>query len=625
MRLRAKLGISVIISGCVAGGAGAGLAAMPAAAATAAAIPVMSVHHVSPSGVGDSRATRPVQRHAAAPATGVTTGTTRWVSNTAPLGTAPGTSCADPGYATISDALTAANSGDTIKVCAGTYDEQLAINKSVILQGTGPVTLSGPASPSNTLTNCDSDGGTDPNQVLVDICGPGGPNSIQVAITGFTIQGNWPVLVCDNSLYGVTVLGGANLTMSKSTVEHIGGDPQQDGCQGGVGIQVGLATSGTTSDPGTATLNNDVVTTYQKNGITVDGAGSNATINNATVTGTGPTPAIAQNGIQVSDGATATIKGGSISGNECNDTGGGCGPDGFTQVQSCGILLFDAAKVTVTGTGASANDIGVDNTEDFAWPFYTPPSPFVATNESMTGLRLNNRYENAFLDEGKTTLVTSALTGGEVGIETDQYSAQTTPAVATATSDTITGATEDAILLASDRTAGDKAPKLTVAKSSLGTTNAGGIVNQSFSVVTATNNWWGDPTGPSDWSFGTGSSVSADVSFFPWATDSGFSGTEPCTTGTTVKSTSNDQVLCAPSGSSNAFLANGGTGNVLLIGNGGNDQLVGTAATGSETWIIGGKAGANAINGKGGTGFIQKRGDKKDTMVNVAHYTIAAK
>jgi hypothetical protein len=45
----------------------------------------------------------------------------------------------------------------------------------------------------------------------------------------------------------------------------------------------------------------------------------------------------------------------------------------------------------------------------------------------------------------------------------------------------------------------------------------------------------------------------------------------------------------------------------------------------SKTWIIGGTGGTNAINGKGGTGFIQKRGNHKDTVVNAAHYTIAPK
>jgi hypothetical protein len=146
----------------MAAGAGAGLAAVPASAAVAAAKPAMSVHHVSPFGIGARRAARHAQRRAAAPTP--STATTRWVSNTAPLGNAPGTSCADPGYATITDALNAASSGDTIKVCAGTYDEQLAITEGVILQAQGPVTVAGPATPSSTLTPCDADGGSDPDQ-----------------------------------------------------------------------------------------------------------------------------------------------------------------------------------------------------------------------------------------------------------------------------------------------------------------------------------------------------------------------------------------------------------------------------------------------------------------------------
>ena len=133
----------------------------------------------------------------------------------------------------------------------------------------------------------------------------------------------------------------------------------------------------------------------------------------------------------------------------------------------------------------------------------------------------------------------------------------------------------------------------------------------------------GDSNGPTGWSFGAGSSVTADVNFFPWYTDSGKTTLETCTSGSSVTSTANDQVLCAPAGNSNAFLANGGTGNVLQIGNSGNDQLVGTNAAGGETWIISGTGGANAINGKGGVGFIQKRGDANDTIVNAANYTKA--
>ncbi len=82
-------------------------------------------------------------------------------------------------------------------------------------------------------------------------------------------------------------------------------------------------------------------------------------------------------------------------------------------------------------------------------------------------------------------------------------------------------------------------------------------------------------------------------------------------------------MLCATAGNSNAFLANGGTGNVLEIGNAGNDQLLGTRAARGETWIISGTGGTSTINGKGGTGFIQRRGDANDTIINATNYTKA--
>jgi hypothetical protein len=56
--------------------------------------------------------------------------TTRWVNDNSLLGySAPGTSCSKPGYATIQAAVTAAGAGDTVRVCSGTYTENVSINK----------------------------------------------------------------------------------------------------------------------------------------------------------------------------------------------------------------------------------------------------------------------------------------------------------------------------------------------------------------------------------------------------------------------------------------------------------------------------------------------------------------
>jgi hypothetical protein len=593
----------------------AGLA-LSAQGATAATRP--AAMHVSPAGLGSTRAVTHVHSNGTVNGSGSVAGPL-WVSSTAPI--AGDKSCTKPGFNTISAALAVADSGATIYVCGGTYAEQLAITQGVKLIARGPVTVVGPLSPSTsaTATSCDADGGSQPNQDVVDICTTGATSS-NVSITGFTIEGNWPADVCNDSLYGVAVLGGAALTMSNSTVEGAGGDPQTDGCQGGVGIQVGEATSGTTADTGSATLTNDIVNTYQKNGITIDGTGSSAVLKTDTVTGTGETPAIGQNGIQVSDGANATISGTLVTGNECDNAACGSGP---FDTQATGILLFDAGTTKVMNSTVNGNDDGIYNVEDYAWSYYTPASPFVPINETFSKLSMNNRYENASFDAGKSTLTGSTLTGGEAGLQVLQYNGQAASAMATANTDTITGASVAAVQVASDGTAGDMPITLSVTTSDFDTSNAAGVQNQSTSIVTATKDWWGDASGPSVWSFGAGSSVTSDVNFFPWSTNSGNTSFETCTTGNNHTATGNNVVLCAANGTAPAYLANGGTGNVLLIGNKGNDQLVGSAS--GETWIIGAAGnGSNVINGNGGSGYIQERGDSNDTLIGTSGYTVAA-
>jgi hypothetical protein len=610
-----KLGVAA--AACLWLTAGPGVLAASAATAHAGSPRIAQARHVSPFGLGIARSARAHAKPAAHVAPSKASTTTEWVSNSSPVG--HNSSCASPGYETISAALQVAPSGATVKVCAGTYTEQLAITNSVALTAVGAVTVLLPASPADNLTSCDADGGAQPNQDVVDICGPG----VSVSMTGFTIQGAWPSNVCNDSLYGVAVLGGARLTLAHSTVKDIGGSPLTDGCQGGVGIEVGLATSGTSADPGHATLSHDVVESYQKNGITVDGAGSHARMTAVTVEGAGPTPSIAQNGIQVSDGATARIAGARVSGDECNDSAAGCGPDGFTQTQSVGILLFDAGKTTVTRSTVTTSDIGVYNIEDFAWTYYTPPSPFTPVLESFSRMKLTNRYENAYFDEGASAITASRLNGGEIGLETAQWDGQATAPVARASRISIAGASTDAIGVASDQASGDQPVMLKVTRSSFGASNAGGVVNQSTSVISVTRDWWGASTGPSVWSFGTGSSVSSDVNFFPWAKSSARSTFESCITGNKVVGTRRNRVvLCAKPGTSSVRLANRGTGMVLLIGNAGNDRLIGSSS--GETWIISGTTGTNVINGRGGTGYIQERGNSADILRNAADYTVAA-
>lgn len=289
-----------------------------------------------------------------------------WVSLTGGAGGA-NTSCQTAAYGTVQSAVNAAEAFESthpgavpaIDICPGTYSEQVTIRDSLgltrapVAADLGPVTIELPAAVGENQstglsgTNCQADDaatGTSKPQSVIEICAadPGGANTtgVQVTASDLTVEGNWPNSVCYDSLYGILVGGGASLSLSDSTVERIGAYPL-NGCQGGVGIQVGYAP---TSQIGHARLTNDTVETYQKNGMTIDGPGSTADVDDVVVTGSGATSQIAQNGIQVSFGATASVTHSSITGN--NYTGLGL-------ASSAGILLFGGGG-SACGVGASS-------------------------------------------------------------------------------------------------------------------------------------------------------------------------------------------------------------------------------------------------------------------------------
>jgi hypothetical protein len=324
-----------------------------------------------------------------APASVASAGTSAqfWVSQTSSP-TGADTSCQTAAYATVQSAVLAAEAYETlhprtvpaISVCPGTYAEQVTILKSLVLTrapvaaNLGPVTIQLPAAVGSnqalglSTTNCQADDAAQGIQIpqsVIEICsaGLGGTNTtgVGVSVNDITVEGNWPTSVCYDSLYGILVGGGASLSLTNSTVEQIGAYPL-NGCQGGVGVQVGLSP---TDQIDRAILTGDTIETYQKNGITVDGPGSYGDISKTVVTGDGPTPTIAQNGIQVSFGATGSVTHSTITGNNYTGTG---------VASSTGILVVGGGGSTC-GIGSSSplvehatfedntltgNDVGID-------------------------------------------------------------------------------------------------------------------------------------------------------------------------------------------------------------------------------------------------------------------------
>lgn len=148
----------------------------------------------------------------------------------------------------------------------------------------------------------------------------------------------------------VNYRGKANIT--NSTISQIGNTPL-DGTQHGVGIfyTTEETPGGTTSGTAKGAIKGNILHSYQKGGITVRGAGASATIERNTLTGAGHVAYIAQNGIQVSFGGSATVTGNTVSGHWYT-------PDG---TEACGLLLFQAGKVKAKATANTLfdNEVGM--------------------------------------------------------------------------------------------------------------------------------------------------------------------------------------------------------------------------------------------------------------------------
>lgn len=141
--------------------------------------------------------------------------------------------------------------------------------------------------------------------------------------------------------YGVFVdgiTGNVSVDVTDSSV-HNTGDVPFDGNQYGIDIYYyGYNTMGTVS----GTVSGNSVYAYQKGGIVVNGGKASADVTDNTVTGLGPVPYIAQNGIQFGFTATGVASGNQISENYYT----GCSHQdaaktGCIPYVSAGLLLYD--------------------------------------------------------------------------------------------------------------------------------------------------------------------------------------------------------------------------------------------------------------------------------------------
>jgi len=256
-------------------------------------------------------------------------------------------------FPSIKWAIAAATPGSTIYVCPGTYAEQLLITENLTLVGVGANGLSGASATgaNNPVITSPSAGGVmantsdlfdgSPIAAQIAVVTPSGASTpIKVNLSSIAVDGaNNQIAGCGPDLVGIYYQN-ASGTINQVAARNQALASGLGGCQSGLAIfvQSGYTSGGTA----VVTIENSSVHSYQKNGITADGSGTVATIMANYVVGQGATSVIAQNGIQVSDGAKGSVKNNTVT------------DDVYINPPDCGTACFGASGILIYDSGASS-------------------------------------------------------------------------------------------------------------------------------------------------------------------------------------------------------------------------------------------------------------------------------
>ena len=250
-------------------------------------------------------------------------------------------------YNTIQAAVNASSAGDSIHVCPGLYREQVVIGpgKNNLKLESVKERQAAIRFPAGVLT--------DPKAVVLVRQAKG------VQINKFTIEGPWEdTSDCTSTRhYGIKVDTGGSAKIDSNHITLIWDNiPALRGCQDGVAVQVGRSGESTT---GSAEIVHNVIDKYQKNGPTIDGAGSSGNVHENTIDGGGDNHIIAKNGIQVGRGASAKVEKNKVFNNYYSGVGPPPAGDVPDDNDGTGILVFSVTGgVTVHENTLYLNDLG---------------------------------------------------------------------------------------------------------------------------------------------------------------------------------------------------------------------------------------------------------------------------
>lgn len=260
------------------------------------------------------------------------------ISGADPDGDGPATSFGTDSFATIQGGVNAVDVGGTVQVYAGTYTEQISINKNLTLSGEDKLTTIIRA-PAVMSTACDTSV-TLPNRPILCVTG-----SAIATIQGFTVDGL--SLGSTNARLVGIAFRNAGGVVRNNIIQNIGfGAP--NGAEEGVGIYLFNSDSTTRS----ITITGNTITGFNKNGITLTShaywSPLTFLVDGNTITGFGSNQTIVQNGIQVElPRGGGTITGNTISNIAFNNSNN---PQALVAVSILNLAAPDNPN-TITTTG----------------------------------------------------------------------------------------------------------------------------------------------------------------------------------------------------------------------------------------------------------------------------------
>jgi nitrous oxidase accessory protein NosD len=158
----------------------------------------------------------------------------------------------------------------------------------------------------------------------------------EASVTNLGVTTSGLADVCDSGderLRGIMLDGASGAITDNRVFDVHQGD---SGCQEGNAIEVRNAPFDDTGESDVqVTVSGNEVSDYQKTGVLVNGS-VDATVANNAIDGLGPVPYIAQNGVQIGFGATASVEDNTIADNYYT---------GNAEADSCGLLIYQADGV----------------------------------------------------------------------------------------------------------------------------------------------------------------------------------------------------------------------------------------------------------------------------------------